>query len=288
MLATVLGVAAWPATASRNATLLHPAVLPDSECVGFVGGQEATGGSAPTTAATTAPVLLDGLGYAGLEPDSANAEARAWFAQGVRLIWAFDEVEAIRAFQQAQRARSRIARSASSARPGRAGRRSICSRATTSWSPPAPPRSGRWRSPATSATRPRARRRRWRSAPAPGDAFSNDDLCRRIMEAQALRHPDDDTIAIMAADARMVTFRDSQPQAGDAGPAIAGAGAGAQSEPWRRHPLLYPPDRLDRPGRNLPCLMPSGWADRAGGEPSRPYAVAHLLRRSGAIRMRRG
>ncbi len=29
---------------------------------------------------------------------------RAWFAQGVRLIWAFDEVEAIRAFQQAQRA----------------------------------------------------------------------------------------------------------------------------------------------------------------------------------------
>ena len=36
-------------------------------------------------------------------PTPTNPEARAWFAQGVRLIWAFDEVEAIRAFQQAQR-----------------------------------------------------------------------------------------------------------------------------------------------------------------------------------------
>ena len=48
-------------------------------------------------------MLMDGLGYAGIEADSDNAEAKAWFAQGVRLIWAFDEAEAIRAFQQAQR-----------------------------------------------------------------------------------------------------------------------------------------------------------------------------------------
>ena len=60
--------------------------------------------AAPAAAAAAPPpVLVDGLGFAGIEPDSANAEARAWFAQGVRLIWAFDEVEAIRAFQQAQR-----------------------------------------------------------------------------------------------------------------------------------------------------------------------------------------
>src|SRR4028119_131677 len=49
------------------------------------------------------PVLIVGLVHAGIEPDSDDAAARAWFAQGVRLVWAFDEVEAIRAFQQAQR-----------------------------------------------------------------------------------------------------------------------------------------------------------------------------------------
>ncbi|HEX8535235.1 MAG TPA: hypothetical protein VF662_13805 [Allosphingosinicella sp.] len=48
------------------------------------------------------PLLLSGLGFAGMEPDSANKEAVAWFKQGVRLIWAFDEVEAVRAFQMAQ------------------------------------------------------------------------------------------------------------------------------------------------------------------------------------------
>ena len=101
LLATVLGVAAWPATANRYATLLHPMALPDTEC-GLFGSQEATGGAPAAAAPQTAPVLIDGLGYAGLEPDSRNEEARRWFAQGVRLIWAFDEVEAIRAFQQSQ------------------------------------------------------------------------------------------------------------------------------------------------------------------------------------------
>ena len=48
-------------------------------------------------------MLVEGLGYAGLEPDTDNPQARAWFAQGVRLIWAFDEAEAIRAFREAQR-----------------------------------------------------------------------------------------------------------------------------------------------------------------------------------------
>ena len=48
-------------------------------------------------------MLVDGLGFAGIEADSDNANARAWFAQGVRLIWAFDEAEAIRAFREAQR-----------------------------------------------------------------------------------------------------------------------------------------------------------------------------------------
>ena len=60
----------------------------------------------PTEAAGEAagrPVLIEGLGTAGIAPDTASAEARAWFEQGVRLVWAFDEVEAIRAFREAQR-----------------------------------------------------------------------------------------------------------------------------------------------------------------------------------------
>jgi len=49
------------------------------------------------------PLLVEGLGYAGLEPDSKNKEAISWFKQGVRLIWAFDEVEAVRSFEMAQK-----------------------------------------------------------------------------------------------------------------------------------------------------------------------------------------
>src|ERR1044071_1101967 len=60
-------------------------------------------GTAAEDAPPPPPVLVDGLGYAGIEPDSGNILARAWFAQGVRLIWAFDEAEAVRAFRQAQR-----------------------------------------------------------------------------------------------------------------------------------------------------------------------------------------
>jgi tetratricopeptide (TPR) repeat protein len=61
---------------------------------------------APTKQAeapTAPPVLVEGLGYAGIVPDTANGEARRWFEQGVRLIWAYDEVEAIRSFEQAQK-----------------------------------------------------------------------------------------------------------------------------------------------------------------------------------------
>jgi tetratricopeptide (TPR) repeat protein len=49
------------------------------------------------------PLLVEGLGYAGLEPDSGNDEAVRWFKQGVRLIWAFDEPEAVRSFEMAQK-----------------------------------------------------------------------------------------------------------------------------------------------------------------------------------------
>lgn len=49
------------------------------------------------------PVLVEGLGYSGIESHSSNEEARRWFDQGIRFIWAFDEAEAVRAFREAQK-----------------------------------------------------------------------------------------------------------------------------------------------------------------------------------------
>lgn len=207
-LATALGLAAWPATASRFATPLHPEELPDAECVGFLGPQEATGGSAPAAApAQTAPVLIDGLGYAGLEPDSRNEEARRWFAQGVRLIWAFDEVEAIRAFQQAQQLDPTCAMCFF----GEAWARGP----TINLQP---------RNEELAAARTAARRAQALGAnlsprdrilvdamvvrTGTGDAFQNAAYAS-FMETQALRNPGDDTINIMAADARMTSWDDN-------------------------------------------------------------------------------
>jgi tetratricopeptide (TPR) repeat protein len=88
--------AALPAEGVADA-LLHQPDLPDASCLP---AQETAAGADEES---RPPVFIDGLGYAGLEPDTRNILARSWFAQGVRLIWAFDEAEAVRAFQEAQR-----------------------------------------------------------------------------------------------------------------------------------------------------------------------------------------
>ncbi len=213
VLATALGVAAWPAAASRDASLPHPAALPDSECIGFVGGQEASGGAATAPAAQTPPVLLDGLGYAGLEPDTANAEARAWFAQGVRLIWAFDEVEAIRAFQQAQR----LAPECAMCFFGEAWARGPTINLQPRTEELAAARTAAQRAQALAAhlsPRDRLLVEAMMQRTGPGDAFRN-AVYASFMETQALRNPGDDTIQIMAADARMITWDEhSQPRPG--------------------------------------------------------------------------
>ena len=206
MLATALGVAAWPATASRDATLLRPAELPDAECIGFIGGQEATGGAAATNAPQTPPVLMDGLGHAGLEPDSRNAEARAWFAQGVRLVWAFDEVEAIRAFQQAQRLDPNCAMCFF----GEAWARGPTINLQPRTEELAAARTAARRAQALAANlspRDRLLVEAMVLRTGPGDAFRNEPYAA-FMETQALRHPEDDTLSIMAADARMITWDD--------------------------------------------------------------------------------
>jgi tetratricopeptide (TPR) repeat protein len=163
--------------------------------------------SAPTAPgsaveAQTKPILVPGLGYAGLEPDSLNKEAIAWFKQGVRLIWAFDEVEAVRAFQMAQ-----------SLDPGCA----LCF-----WGEA-------WARGPTINLRPRteeleaARRAAARAAElgqklAPRDRMLVDLMVVRTrgnkdfddhayagrLESAALRMPGDDLVNVLAADARMV------------------------------------------------------------------------------------
>jgi hypothetical protein len=207
-LAAVLGAAAWPATASRDASLPHPAALPEADCIGFIGGQEATGGAAATPAAQTPPVLIEGLGYAGLEPDSQNAEARAWFAQGVRLIWAFDEVEAIRAFQQAQRLDPACAMCFF----GEAWARGPTINLQPRTEELAAARAATQRALALAGNLTERDRIlvqamviRTGASGEGGAAFRN-DAYMSYLQTQALRHPEDDTINIMAADAQMITF----------------------------------------------------------------------------------
>jgi hypothetical protein len=72
--------------------------FPDISC--FQTPEESGGGAAEVQ---RPPVLVEGLGTSGIAPDTLDAEARRWFDQGVALVWAFDEVEAVRAFQEAQR-----------------------------------------------------------------------------------------------------------------------------------------------------------------------------------------
>ena len=80
LVVAVLTATAFSAQAASEAVLRAPLVV-DESCLGAK-----TGTKQPQPADAPPPVLLDGLGYAGLEADSADPQARAWFAQGVRLL----------------------------------------------------------------------------------------------------------------------------------------------------------------------------------------------------------
>ena len=84
-------------SAERTGDAMHRTPLLSSEsCSAPVDGAAAE----PPTGA--APVLVDGFGFAGIDADSRDPRARAYFAQGVRMIYAFDEAEAVRFFRAAQ------------------------------------------------------------------------------------------------------------------------------------------------------------------------------------------
>ena len=48
-------------------------------------------------------VMVDGFGTGGFAVDTDNPEAQAWFDHGVRLRWAFEHAESVRAFRKARR-----------------------------------------------------------------------------------------------------------------------------------------------------------------------------------------
>ncbi|MDP2116417.1 MAG: hypothetical protein Q8J71_03370, partial [Brevundimonas sp.] len=47
-------------------------------------------------------VMVDGFGTGGFAIDTAVPEAQAWFDHGVRLRWAFEHKESVRAFRKAR------------------------------------------------------------------------------------------------------------------------------------------------------------------------------------------
>ena len=58
--------------------------------------------SANITDPAASMVMVDGFGSAGFQIDARSAEAQAWFNHGVRLRWAFEHKESVRAFRKAR------------------------------------------------------------------------------------------------------------------------------------------------------------------------------------------
>jgi hypothetical protein len=194
-LAAALAATALPAAGTGDATLRTPR-LEAGACAAAPDGSKRPEGGAP-------PALVDGLGYAGIEADSADARARAWFAQGVRLIYAFDEVEAVRAFQQAQALDPTCALCFF----GEAWARGPTINLQPRGEELAAARAAARRAAALAANlgpRDKALVEAMAVRTRDGPAFANAAYAEFLEEA-ARRLPDDDTIAVMAADARMVT-----------------------------------------------------------------------------------
>lgn len=198
-----LATTAFAAQAAADSTKRSP-LVPDASCL-----DPATGRTKRAEPGDGPPILLDGLGHAGLEPDSDDPEARAWFAQGVRLIWAFDETEAVRAFQQAQR----LDPTCALCHFGEAWARGPTINLNPRNEELDAARAAARRAEALAdglAERDRLLIRAMVIRTRNGEAFASDAYAS-FMESAALRMPGDDTLSIMAADARMIAADDMQP-----------------------------------------------------------------------------
>ena len=147
------------------------------------------------------PVLIDGLGTSGIDPHTANAEARRWFDQGVRLVWAFDEVEAVRAFQEAQR----LDPGCAMCFWGEAWARGPTINLRPRTEELAAARAAAERAVSLSRRLPERERRLIRAMRVrTGDKEFRNERYAATMERLVQRFPEHDGIAVIAADARMV------------------------------------------------------------------------------------
>ena len=83
------------AVADATATAATLALITNPQVCGRVG---AVGDVQPTRDMVMAP----GFGDEGFAVDTKNPEAQAWFDHGVRLRWAFEHSESVRAFRKAR------------------------------------------------------------------------------------------------------------------------------------------------------------------------------------------
>ena len=199
--------AALPAEGTADASRPAP-FLEAGEC--FVPQDGAAAGEAAPP-----PVLVEGLGFAGIEADSDNREARAWFAQGVRLIWAFDEAEAIRSFREAQRLDPNCALCFFGEAWARGPTINLQPRTEELAAARAAARRAETLADRKNLSgRDRALINGQVLRTADGGSTFNNGPYASAMEGLAARLPDDDAVAVMAADARMVTWGDSQQREG--------------------------------------------------------------------------
>ena len=76
----------------------------DAAALALVNSPQVCGraGSALVTAPIADMVMVEGFGTGGFRVDTASSEAQAWFDHGVRLRWAFEHKESVRAFRKAR------------------------------------------------------------------------------------------------------------------------------------------------------------------------------------------
>jgi len=95
MLAVTTALALMAPIAVADATTLTLTMIASLQICGRV---DAVGDVQPTASM----VMVDGFGTGGFKADTTNPQAQAWFDHGVRLRWAFEHSESVRAFRKAR------------------------------------------------------------------------------------------------------------------------------------------------------------------------------------------
>lgn len=94
----VLALSAAPAVADSTAD-----AAADAAALALVEQARVCGPAGEISGAPVAEmVMVDGFGSGGFVIDTTNPEAQAWFNHGVRLRWAFEHTESVRAFRRAR------------------------------------------------------------------------------------------------------------------------------------------------------------------------------------------